>query len=153
MQRKNPQFLTMSGFGKNQEKHPTNDNFGRFGQKQYFLEVFLDFFINSALLGAEVFCVAFSASKRLFCTIISCFWTIFKNVHHKGWWGGPKVTRHGKKGQKNFLKKNLNQGAKGNKKIGGRRFGHHMWCFHGHSMCTVLLYTGLHCDNLHCSAL
>ena len=36
--------------------------------------------------------------------------------------GGPKVTRRGKKGQKKFLQKILNQWPKWNKKMGDKSF-------------------------------
>ena len=45
------------------------------------------------------------------------FFLIF---HHKGIWGGQKVDQHGKKFVKKILKKMSNQGAKRNKKMGGR---------------------------------
>ena len=61
------------------------------------------------------------------------FLDIFSNLSILRVLGGPKVTQHRKKVDNYLEGKNLNQEAKWNKKMGGRRFGHHMWCFHGHS--------------------
>ena len=51
--------------------------------------------------------------------------------------GGLKVTRHGKKGGEKNQKKILNQGAKWNKKIGGRSFV---------IICGAFMDTLLHCS-------
>ena len=66
------------------------------------------FFRNSTFLRAEVFCVAFSASRRLFWSFKINYWTIFQIFHYKEgpfwFWGGPSATRRGRIGQKWFSK-------------------------------------------------
>ena len=106
--------------------------FCHFGQKRYFCNFFLIFFRNCTLFGAEVFCVVFSSSRRFFWAIKTVFGQFFKFLIIKGV-EGSKNYRTLEKRSKKFWKKTLNQRAKWNRKMGGKRFGHHMRCFHGHS--------------------
>ena len=70
----------------------------------HFLEVFLDFFRNHTLLGAKFFCVAFSASRRLFSKTV--FGQFLKIFIIKGFGGVQKLPNEEEKGQKKILKKN-----------------------------------------------
>ena len=77
-----------------------------------FFRFFLDFFRNHTLLGAEVFCVAFSASRRFFWAIKkTSFGQFFKLFIIKAVGGVLKLPDMEKKGHKKLLKKILNQGA------------------------------------------
>ena len=89
------------------------------------------FFRNQTLLGAVVFCVAFSASRRFFWAIKNCFWATFHIFIIRGdpcELGGQKVTRHGKKVQKNFNKK-FKSGCKMEQENRWYKFCHHKWCY------------------------
>ena len=57
--------------------------FAKIAKKGIF-EGFLDFCQDSTLQSAEVFCVAFSASGRLFCAIKIHYRTIFPFFNHRG---------------------------------------------------------------------
>ena len=91
--------------------------FCRFGQKRYFLEVFLDFFRNRTLLGALVFCVAFSHQGASFELLKTVFGQLFIFFVRRG---VQKLPDMEKKNPKIFQTKFSNQDAKWNKKMGGR---------------------------------
>ena len=94
MQRKKPQLSAKYHSWKKQEKPAKTVIFYHFDHFWPFWPGFLDFFINGALQRAEVFGVAFRASKPFIWAIKINNPTIFHIFHPKGgpfWFRGVKI--------------------------------------------------------------